>query len=189
MADPNVSVGDRWAVSVGRLRYDLYYLVTVLLGSDRYSWYSEYLALGELLEEFEQDAVDHALITLAIRARVLLDRYSPRLEVTRQRCGTLIADVQHPEAERTLTFREACNKIVHAASRRFEPDEDHQFLGSEVVLEGVALDRRRWRATLSAFELVKAILVLTKAPPPAEPTTPSGGAAVEQADGADEPEP
>lgn len=151
---------DGWVVNAARLREDLYHLVSIL-DTDRYSWHFD-LGIGELQKEFEQGALDHALITIAIRARMLADQKSPRPESVRKRCGSLfIIDAGEDNDGRALTLREGCNKIIHAETREFQEQDKGQYLTGLVQLAGARFDKR-WRAELNTFEFVKLILALAR---------------------------
>jgi hypothetical protein len=151
---------DGWAISAARLREDLFHLVSIL-DTDRYYWHFD-LGIGELQEEFEQGALDHALITIAIRVRMLAEKKSPRPASAHEPCGNLFITGTLAEKDgRALTLREGCNKIIHAETREFCEQDEGQYLTGLVQLTGVQFDKK-WRAHLNTFEFVKLILALSK---------------------------
>jgi len=104
--------GDGWLLHAGRLREDLFSLVTIMVAARDFEWAADLFGLAELRREFEQEAIDHALITIAIRVRVLMDQ-TPSLTSANAPCGTLDVDVA-TDNPRELSLRQACNKIIHA---------------------------------------------------------------------------
>ncbi|MEX1127694.1 MAG: hypothetical protein WEB50_03905 [Vicinamibacterales bacterium] len=156
--DSGIPGTNGWVVSAARLREDLYHLVTIL-DTDRYYWHFD-LGIGELQKEFEQGELDHALITIAIRARMLSDHKSPRPKSASKPCGSLfIIDTRKDNDGRPLTLRDGCNKIIHAETREFQEREDGQYLTGSVLLKGTQLGKK-WRAELNTFKFVKLILAL-----------------------------
>jgi hypothetical protein len=174
VAKSNATPGaDKWLLNAGRLREDVYQLATIVIASRDHEWALGLVGLEELREEFEQHALDHALVTIAIRARVLLDqtprtaslatarskrRSGPR--AAEQVCGTLLADIDSADTARPLRLRDACNKIIHAETRHFAEYSGDPGLTGMVRLEGKLKPPQIWRADLDVFKFVRAVLGL-----------------------------
>ena len=95
-------------IDVRALRSDLYRLVVLLLADRNVA---EVDAFRELADAHHEAEVNRLLIWVAIAVRQLLD-----IDTTRagQTCGRLWPDLHDPTSARDLTFRDACNKIIHA---------------------------------------------------------------------------
>ena len=70
-----------------------------------------------------------------------------------RRVGTLIPDLENPQEQEPLDFREACNKVIHAKS--VEPEMAPAIQGMTPPLTGRLVlygDRRgkEWRASMPA---------------------------------------
>lgn len=111
-----------------------------------------------LRDEFLFDEVVHLLVSIATYNRVQLDNLgsegdglSPGAEV----CGVFEPDVSG-EKEMPLTFREACNKIIHAV--HIVPETagnpaEHP-IGNVFILRGYR-DKRTWQAFLNLGKFVR----------------------------------
>lgn len=94
-------------IDVAGLRRDLYRLVVLLLADESVA---EVGAFRDLADAHHEVEVNRLLIWVAIAVRQLLDLDSARAG---QSCGQLWPDLRR-DASRDLTFRDACNKIIHA---------------------------------------------------------------------------
>jgi hypothetical protein len=155
----NIPRGDAWAFSATRIREDLYRLASILLSARGWEWDPE---LQELRSEFEQDAIDHTLTSLASRARMLMDQNAGAQAASKLLCGVLLEDAANPSAERPLSLRQACNKIIHAEARHLPEYPDEPVLTGVLQLEGSLIPPRRWRAQVDINKFVLAVLSLTR---------------------------
>jgi hypothetical protein len=70
---------------------------------------------GDLGGAFDEAEITRLLVSIAARVRVIQDRegeYFKRVKKTD--CGRLVPDLKHPRTSKPLSWREACNKIIHA---------------------------------------------------------------------------
>lgn len=94
-------------IDVADLRRDLYRLIVLLLADESVA---EIDAFRELADVHHEAEVNRLLIWIAIAVRQLLDIDGT---TAAQTCGQLWPDLRNLTSEE-LTFREACNKIIHA---------------------------------------------------------------------------
>lgn len=117
-------------------------------------------ALASLHSEFWEDEVTRVLMNSAITLRILDDRDGGVLQHA-EPCGEL----QTRGLTEALTFREACNKIVHAARVNFDierldgypldgPTTQPVFMNPKIYLYG-ARQGAEWRAALDVIAYVR----------------------------------
>ena len=94
-------------IDVAALRRDLYSLVVLLLADESVA---EVDAFRDLADAHHEAEVNRLLIWVAIAVRQLLDIDGAGAG---QACGRLWTDVRN-QTSGDLTFRDACNKIIHA---------------------------------------------------------------------------
>ena len=94
-------------IDIPALRRDVYYLVALLFSDESVAKVD---ALRDLADAHYEAEVNRLLIWVAIAVRQLLDING---DLSRRTCGRLRPDLRDPASE-DLTFRDACNKIVHA---------------------------------------------------------------------------
>jgi len=104
-----------YQLEAARLRLDLYRVLASVLASEGFND-----ELPDLARDFELAEIEHGLVNVAIGTRVLLDQTGAKTEGSE--CGVIIADVAEGDSLERLTLREACNKIIHAASRSYDVD-------------------------------------------------------------------
>ncbi len=107
------------------------------------------------IQEVEEDEVTRILLSLAITARVIDDREDRVFGFLGSDCGTLQKNTENLEAE-TLELREACNKIIHAKTVRFDVEELNvqQYLNPIIYLYG-STQGKEWRAQLDVIKFCK----------------------------------
>lgn len=111
-----------------------------------------------LRDEFLFDEVVHLLVSIATYNRVQLDHLASeksRRTPSGEECGILQEDVTDG-ADVPLTFREACNKIIHAV--HIVPETagnpaEHP-IGNVFILRGYR-DKRAWQAFLNLGKFVR----------------------------------
>ncbi|TCQ16399.1 hypothetical protein C8J33_11630 [Rhizobium sp. PP-CC-3G-465] len=119
--------------------------------------------LRKMRDGFFVDEITHLLIGTAIANWIQLEHTEglrsasdPALNVTSVSCGELTPDVTNDEASLPLTFKEACNKIVHAihiVPDCSDPAENP--LTSEVKLRGHK-GKKAWVVYLNIPQYVRA---------------------------------
>jgi hypothetical protein len=117
-----------------------------------------------LRDQFLEDEFVHLLVGTAVPNRIQLDHMSgPRADSAElsfrpveYQCGILRPDGS-ADREIPLTFREACNKIVHAMRIVAETAGNPDFspIGDTVILRGERRDEA-WVAHLNIVEYVRA---------------------------------
>lgn len=141
-------------------RLDLYRLLNQFLASESVSnlceedgWLSE--AMTHLDNFFENEAT-RILLSAAVLARVIDDR-DDHLKQYDTVCGTLIKDINNPNDIVDLNLREACNKIIHATTVRYDVEVVHReqrYLNPYVYYYGKK-GNKEWKATLRIIDFVK----------------------------------
>jgi hypothetical protein len=109
------------------------------------------------LQECEDDEISRILLAVAISGRVLDDNADRVLGLFAGTCGTLVADLDHPDRAVPLELREAFNKILHAESVHGDIDrsETRQIYRNPVIYLYGTQHRRRWKATLDVVAFAK----------------------------------
>jgi len=149
------------------LDLDLFHLLVVFLGSKAVARAADGQTrhpFAAMARSFERSEAARLLISVAVRVRGILDT-SPSAEWELKRTaprsvGTLSVVVSDSgrRARSALTFREACNKIIHARHITFDSRLSgrtlHPHIGPIVYLYG---DQRgqEWKATLRIPEFVE----------------------------------
>ncbi len=110
----------------------------------------------QLQEECETFEIQRTLFTIADRLRVAEEAFNNAYGIkpneAETETGVLQRDITKPSEER-LTFREACNKIIHAKKINFDVAE-HGFEAGEgylnpwIFIYGKDQDKKDWRAKL-----------------------------------------
>jgi hypothetical protein len=97
---------------------ELYQLLCEVAASPRIARLASRLPrLERLRTVFEASEVSRRLIAVAVTSRSVMDveaHAKAVLRVSKQVVGSLTPDVDKKTAKTDLTFREACNKIIHA---------------------------------------------------------------------------
>ena len=107
------------------------------------------------IQEVEEDEITRVLLSLAITARVIDDRENIVFEQVSAGCGTIQKDILSEEVE-TLDLREACNKIIHAKSVRYDVEELNVqiYLNPFIYLYG-SFQGKQWRVNLDVIKFCK----------------------------------
>lgn len=123
-------------------------------------------SLISLREQFVEDEILHTVIQLAVMNRTQIDHMNgPRSDPSElsfrpveRDCGVLTEDVRAEGNEFALSFREACNKIIHAEHIVAETDETSGWafpaLPQTLVLRGTK-NRSAWQAHLNVPEFLR----------------------------------
>ncbi|MEX4008260.1 hypothetical protein [Neoaquamicrobium sediminum] len=152
---------------------DVYRLLCAVLADGELAQVArdEHDVLVHLRDQFIEDELVHLLIATAVMNRSHDDHMmGPRQDKAElsfkpvtHACGTLLPDVDKDVAEEVeLTFREACNKIIHAdhITAETEQREDAAFpvLPQTVILRGTQ-GKKAWQAILNIPDYARATLV------------------------------
>jgi hypothetical protein len=107
------------------------------------------------IQEVEEDEITRILLSLAITARVVDDRENNVFERYSASCGTIQKDILSEEVE-ILDLREACNKIIHAKSVRYDVEELNIqiYLNPFIYLYG-SVQGKQWRVNLDIIKFCK----------------------------------
>ena len=126
-------------IDVEGLRRDLYRLIALLLADERVD---DVDAFRELADVHHETEVNRLLIWVAIAVRQLLDLDDT---TARQACGQLWPDLRRA-ASQDLTFRDACNKIIHAVEIvPYRLGGDPATIPARARYDGTITIRGRWR--------------------------------------------
>jgi len=106
-------------------------------------------------KKFEESKVSEILISLAIMSRSFLDSGSVNIDTNKDdHVGYIIIQ----EKEKKLSFRETCNKIIHAKNINFDVNKSESvqggFLSPIVYLYGEHQDDK-WRAVINIVDFCK----------------------------------
>ena len=120
--------------------------------------------LWHLRDLFLEDELVHTLVSTAVSNRIQLDHMSdisgdggPRDDTTPNlNCGELQKSFPENEVTEDLTFREACNKIIHAVHIVVETGGDPAYypIHPEITLRGT--HGVSWQARLNLIEYARA---------------------------------
>lgn len=142
------------------IRRDLYRLAC-LIASDQVLFDLAATTNDELLalrNEFVFDEITHLLISIAAANRIqfdfTMDTSPKRKNHALSDCGRLL-DLNSGK-EKPLTFREACNKIIHAVHIVPEAGGDpaHNPIGDHFILRG-SLNEKSWQAFLHVGDYIR----------------------------------
>jgi len=153
-------------------KLDLYRLLCCFYASPAFarlrdSAHRDIASAGDLAGAFEESEITHLLVSIAAHVRVIQDRdrdYFKRVRNTD--CGRFVPDVKRPRTSERLSWREACNKIIHAKRFNFDyrykprlPD-DYAPLRLIVHLHGTQ-GLSEWKASLNveAFVAINSVMI------------------------------
>ena len=126
-------------IQIGALRSDLYRLVVLLLADESVA---DVDAFQDLADAHHEAEVNRLLIWVAIAVRQLLDIDGARAGQT---CGRWWPDLRDRTTEQELTFREACNKVIHAVEIvPYGLGDDPATIPERARFEGRVTVRGRW---------------------------------------------
>jgi len=143
-------------------RLDLYRLLNQFLASKVLSEYckkDQWLnhAMYSLDHFFEIEAT-RILLSSAVIARVIDDRDN-HLKKLDTSCGDLIPDLDFPEKTVVLNLREACNKIIHATTIKYDVEVDvhgyDQRHFNPCIYYYGSRNGKKWKAILNVVDYVK----------------------------------
>ena len=99
-------------VDLPTLRRDLYFVMSLLLADKEMDKVENLTAWTRVFHETE---VSMLILWVAIAIRGLLDLLiKENDDISERSCGEYWADFQSDEEEITLSFRQACNSVIHA---------------------------------------------------------------------------
>ena len=112
-------------------------------------------ALLILRDRFIEDEIVHVLVSIAISNRIQLDHLHDQLGPADEACGMLRPDI-NTEQLFALSFREACNKVIHAVNivAVRENEELDSPLTTNVALRGTK-DGKAWEAHLDLVAFLR----------------------------------
>ena len=141
------------------------YLLACMVNASRLFDDPQMTALAALRQQFQEVEIGRLLLTIAAAVRNGMDQNPARaeywMEGTDNNVGTLTGEGREEEV---LSFREACNKIIHCLSLNF-----HYVL--EQPRRGTALEplvhvygfksKQEWKATIRLNEFIRVAHQLT----------------------------
>jgi hypothetical protein len=112
------------------------------------------------IQAVESDEITRILLSLAVTARVVDDREQQVFGLVGSDCGIFQSDI-HNQATEVLEIREACNKLIHAKTVRFDVEElgVQRYLNPIVYLYG-SFHEKEWKAQLDIIKFCKAYVTL-----------------------------
>lgn len=150
------------------VRRDLYRLASIVMADHVFveEFQGEDDPLRQLRGQFIEDEIVHLLISTAIMNRIQDEHMQPFRNDSNELsfssidrpCGTLqIVNGDDADTNTTLSFREACNKIVHCVHLVAETggDPEHYPVGNTIILRGTYRDEA-WIAHLNIMEYIRA---------------------------------
>ncbi len=138
-------------INISAYHRDLYQLLTLLLADEKVAMNANFKNLSESNHDNE---VNRLLIWIAIATRQLLDIKTHSIGV--RVCGSFCKDFPDTDYE-GLTFRQACNSIIHAVEiLSYDPDDEEStkegvwkadYYKGTIVIRGKQGTRRKQRST------------------------------------------
>jgi len=124
--------------------------------------------LCNLRQQFQETEIGRLLLTIAVAVRNAMDQNLSRadywLQDTEDGVGILKNLVSQKDVETTLSFREACNKLVHCLSINFhyaaEKPQKGMALVPRVHLYGTK-GKEKWKATIEIDRFIEVASHLT----------------------------
>jgi hypothetical protein len=114
--------------------------------------------LERLRTVFEPSEVSRRLIAVAVTCRSVMEvesRAKPVLRVSKHVVGRLIPDIDKRSVKAQLTFREACNKIIHAEGVTLYETLKGDPVRSSISLLGFK-GKACWQADVDILEFLNA---------------------------------
>jgi hypothetical protein len=146
--------------NTGNTVVELHRLLAIFLSSRHFAELCERYPGEEFdpiykIQEVEEDEITRILLSLAVTARVVDDREERVFELVGSDCGILQKDLRNQETD-VLEIREACNKLIHAKTVRFDVEElgVQRYLNPTIYLYGT-LQGKDWRAQLDVIKFCK----------------------------------
>lgn len=155
MNKPTISA---YQPNLDALRADLHQLLCIFSASEsihrKVQDEPDFAKKHLVFEKLEDDAITKLLLSTAITLRILDEREDGNLEMFSRYCGSL----QEGSKSNGLSFRGACNKIIHAKEiemARNTLSNEITYLFPEIYLSGTDQRKRTWRATVNIYEYVR----------------------------------
>lgn len=148
-------ISDRWLYMLGCI-----FFASPGFGSGAYRYEFNY----DLRLRFQEAEANTLLVSIAaaVRRRTeLLDDFerSQIAQVAPASVGSLVKDIRQKERSVDLSFREACNKIIHAKQIKFDYDERTcrrgGVLNPTVHCYGTH-GKLEWKASIQIYSFIKA---------------------------------
>lgn len=136
---------------------DMVYRVIAIIGSSKFLYdnFRDDGYLFDRMKEIEMAKLSELLIAIAIICRSLIDSSIDK-SITRK--DEIVGTITENEIDKLLTFRESCNKIVHAREINFDIEENQSirdgFLNHFIYLYGNMGDTE-WKATIDLIKFCK----------------------------------
>lgn len=156
-------------INISAYHRDLYQLLTLLLADEKVAMNANFKNLSESNHDNE---VNRLLIWIAIATRQLLDIKTHSIGL--QICGQFCKDFPNTDYE-GLTFRQACNAIIHAVEiLSYDPDDEEStkegvwkadyYKGTIIIRgrQGKGRRQRSTRALLNCEEFVEYCIFLSE---------------------------
>lgn len=146
------------------LDYQLYLLGCIVGASSSFEGLGNH-ALLTLRERFQEVEIGRILLTVAIAVRNETDQNPGRAENWLQGLEDDVGTLQSKRrGELTLSFREACNKIIHCLSINFHYASDNPRRGMALIpqvhLYGTK-GKEEWRVTVDINKFIQVASLLT----------------------------
>jgi hypothetical protein len=154
-------------------RLDLYRLLSCFYASTEFSKCRGQLKLESVAilgNEFEEYEIARLLVNISAKIRMIQDREKEYFKKLIGVCGKLTPDLSTPNKKENLSFREACNKIIHAKHFKFDVKNvkvrDSDYSSSQPALRpfihlyGEKYDDKKkcllnWKASLNVVDFSK----------------------------------
>jgi hypothetical protein len=112
-----------------------------------------------LLADYERFEISRLLIEIAVILRNDLDTRGPNFEGFSKNPRSIVGELREPKGIVDLTFREACNKIIHSEHINFDMHDpkslrEYAYILPIVYLYGVK-GRDEWRAKIDVVKFVE----------------------------------
>lgn len=145
------------------IELDAYRLVSTLASSQFLASKAQGGVDSELwmrLKSHECQEISRLLVSLAVISRSNIDagRFDENLERV---VGKLFSGASTHKKEKELDFREACNKIIHATSLKFDISDDTSLECASLPVDAILYgehNSKQWKAILNIFDFAVCVV-------------------------------
>jgi len=138
------------------IQLHIYRLLCTVIASKKIN---KYIVFTPLIDEFQESQIIDSLIGIAAHIRFL--KNNNKFRDTETSCGKLYELKHSGETRIILTFKRACDKIMHAEKIEIQKTDSHSLRSVEpnLLLHGQFTKESTWRAELSLVEFAKEAIV------------------------------
>ncbi len=140
------------------LRKDLYFLMSLLLADKEVAKNPDVIVWTSA---FHENEMRRLLLWAAVAMRGLLDLPDQKDDFHKQHCGEYLIDTESTD-KTALTFRQACNSIIHAKEilPYLVPEHESDTMSKRVYINRITVrGRYRGKTTRAQIDIVKLVQI------------------------------